>query len=281
MKTKIKKHKGIFIALTAVVSAAVLFTVLYYAMTVNIDGRRVSKNAKSIDLSTIDLDEKPITNISGISECKNAEELNLAYDDISDISEIGEMKNLQEIHLDNNNKIKDISVLIKLKKLKMLGLNGLTNIDDVSMISKISNLERLYMSGCQLYEINFIENSFMKKLDISYNNITSISSVENMPDLYYFNAMHNRISDISSLKSCKKIKKCILDYNEINDIKCFESNNMIGELSLEHNEINDLTALYNCKNLKGLNIYDNPVTKEQVDQLQQHLPDCEILSDYS
>ena len=51
MKTKIKKHKGIFIALTAVVSAAVLFTVLYYAMTVNIDGRRVSKNAKSIDLS--------------------------------------------------------------------------------------------------------------------------------------------------------------------------------------------------------------------------------------
>jgi hypothetical protein len=49
-------------------------------------------------------------------------------------------------------------------------------------------------------------------------------------------------------------------------------------LHISDNEIINFETLKNLKNLKTLYCWDNPYLDEQIPDLQQHLPNCEIIS---
>jgi hypothetical protein len=42
------------------------------------------------------------------------------------------------------------------------------------------------------------------------------------------------------------------------------------------NEITDISSLKNLVNLRVLNLQNNPITKQQIDELQEALPNCDI-----
>jgi Leucine-rich repeat (LRR) protein len=47
-------------------------------------------------------------------------------------------------------------------------------------------------------------------------------------------------------------------------------------LHLDENEITDISSLKNLVNLRVLNLQNNPITKQQIDELQEALPNCDI-----
>ncbi|XP_022882540.1 receptor-like protein 12 [Olea europaea var. sylvestris] len=102
-----------------------------------------------------------------------------------------ELKHLQSLSLHSDNLATDnldwLSDLSSLYDLNLSGCN-LRNVTNwVQPISKLSSLKELYLSGCQLHDslstFDVFANSTLSdlsSLDLSYNNLTSISTFDSM-----------------------------------------------------------------------------------------------------
>ena len=51
-------------------------------------------------------------------------------------------------------------------------------------------------------------------------------------------------------------------------------------LILSHTKVSDLKPIKELKNLKELDLTNTQFTKEQITELQKHLPDCDIDHDF-
>jgi Leucine-rich repeat (LRR) protein len=55
--------------------------------------------------------------------------------------------------------------------------------------------------------------------------------------------------------------------------------NNLKELNLNSTQVKDVMCLAGSKNLESLHLYGTPVSEEQIDALQEALPNCEISYD--
>ena len=114
---------------------------------------------------------------------------------------------------------------------------------------------RLYLSWENLTDISALsEFTKLKHLDLSYNDISDLSALEGLTGLTYLDLWNNDISDISALSGLVN-----LTY-----------------LDLDNNNISDITALEGLTKLKTLYLNRNPLEQEQIDALQEALPNCRI-----
>ena len=89
-------------------------------------------------ITTLDAQEKGISDLTGLEYCVHLETLILARNNISDLSALAGLTNLQKLDLDNMH-ISDISVLAGLTNLDWLGLYA-NNISDISALVENSGL---------------------------------------------------------------------------------------------------------------------------------------------
>lgn len=90
-------------------------------------------------ITSLQLEDKGITNLSGIENCVNLKKLVLSYNRINDIGPLSGLKKLTSLYLESN-QIKDIQALEGLSELKMLLLrdNKITNIDVLLQFPKLN-----------------------------------------------------------------------------------------------------------------------------------------------
>jgi len=87
----------------------------------------------------------------------------------------------------------------------------------------------------------------------------------------------NHINDLAPLANLTNLEDLLLDRNRVTDLSALTSLKNLKNLGLEDNRITDLTPLSQLKQLKSLQLKNNPrLTKDQVQKLQQALPDCKI-----
>jgi hypothetical protein len=107
-----------------------------------------------LDLKTLLIQSKVITNISNLAKCKNLKKLDLiGCEKLKDISHLSKCINLLELNIEcisNITNIQDISCLAFCTNLKRLLLDG--NINDISAIGKCINLEYCHIRS--IYEID-------------------------------------------------------------------------------------------------------------------------------
>lgn len=87
----------------------------------------------------------------------------------------------------------------------------------------------------------------------------------------------NQISDISSLENLINLEKLELSDNEIKDISPLQNLKNLKELNLKCDEFTDISPLANLVNLEYLGLecgYCSP--KEEIEKLQKALPNCRI-----
>ena len=152
-----------------------------------------------------------------------------------------------------------------------IALKDLCNIE-------FNNLERLNLSSNYLSEISYLKNakfSKLKELDLFFNNIKDISSLDkmNFTSLTKLGLSDNFITDIKVLKSVKfpVLEKLALSNNIIKDIKILGEVDFsyLTELKLSKNGIKDISILKKDKfpKLKSLILSNNII--EDIDVLGQ------------
>lgn len=116
-------------------------------------------------------------------------------------------------------------------------------------------------------------------IDVGHNNVTDLSFLANFPGLKRLIVIDSKkpVTDISVLTQLPDLEYVELFMQDITDISALANHEKLLDLNLCHNNITDLSPLYSCTNLERLWISYNPnLTQEEVDKLQEKLPNCVI-----
>ncbi len=119
----------------------------------------------------------------------------------------------------------------------------------------------------------------LKALDIGHNAVTDIRFLKDLPKLQILIVADNQISDLEPLRYQNQLVYLELIHNDgVTDISPLADLTELIDLHIGKCNITDFTPLYNLKKLDRLWLGGNPITDEQLKELQEHLPNTTINS---
>ena len=189
-------------------------------------------------VTSLQLNNAQIQNISGIENFIGLKELNLSDNRISYIGALSELIKLEDLDLSLNsiNNINDLSRLTKLLKLNLRG-NRISNIE---VLSRLTALE---------------------ELDLHSNAIRDISVLAQLPELTSLNLGSTGFSDGANILSgLTTLKKLYLDGYETENVSYIKGLTNLEILSLEFCNISNISDLSNLTSLKELNLFGNKIS---------------------
>jgi len=216
------------------------------------------------DMATIKglrINYQDIHDLTGLEYCVNLDTLwvrNNTDDGITDLSPIAGLTNMRELDI-SFNPISDLSPVAGLTKLTYFWA-GWCHITD---ISPLVNCTKITFLG--------VENQFYSFSNPSYQTITNIDVVANMPNLEKLWVAHCKISDISCLAGLYNLGFVDLWSNTDitdSDITVFADKLKLYKLFLTNCNINDASPIINNAAAGGLGVGDyvdlsgNPIQQE-------------------
>jgi Leucine-rich repeat (LRR) protein len=113
---------------------------------------------------------------------------------------------------------------------------------------------------------------------VSFQN-TPVSDLSPLAELKSLEtlALHNtQVSDLSLLAELKNLKQLYLSNMQVSDLSPLSELKNLEGLGLYGTQVSDLSPLAELKNLEWLGLEDTQVSEEQVQELRQALPNCNI-----
>ncbi|WP_323843252.1 leucine-rich repeat domain-containing protein [Moraxella sp. Pampa] len=108
------------------------------------------------------------------------------------------------------------------------------------------------------------------------NRNLSLHYVKQLQGLTELGLGENQIQNIAPLANLTQLTELWLYDNQIQDITPLSNLTQLTRLDLDINQIQDITPLANLTQLTYLHLSKNPIKPQDIDWLQQKLPDCEI-----
>lgn len=132
------------------------------------------------------------------------------------------------------------------------------NLKDVSFLYDMADLEELYLCNCNIETFCLRYLKKLKKLDIGYNKITDLSSLDVLQDLYWLSMGGNKVSDFSPILD-KNIKYLWIHNNPVKNISQFENFKELQVLSIDSIDLKDPENISMFENLIELDCNDNNI----------------------
>lgn len=199
------------------------------------------------------------TKKSIIVKIEDVVELNLENSSISNIEELKYFTALESLEL-NENLIEDVSSLSLLKNLSVLELkNNKINVNTITGLANIEDLD-LDLSGNNITDISAIRNLInLYSLDLSENSITDINPLSNLTNLGSLNLIGNNITDISALSNLTDLNSLHLSKNKISNVAGIANLIDLRYLGLSENQIIDISPLKQLTKLRSLYLDNNKI----------------------
>ena len=254
------------------------FTVLNQLPTLqalDLSGCTISSNAMEAigsltELQALILNGCALTDISVFSKLTNLTNLRLSSNSLTEIGVVSLMSNLEMVDL-SNNPISSIAALGTCNKLKYVDISGCA-VNALGSLGNKTALETLFASSNQIKQIEDLATcKALSVLDITDNYVSDISILKQLPSLTRFDGDHNQITEIPVFDE----NNCILvyfsvDYNEIEDVSGLAGVDTLNYLNIDYNHVKDLLPLAENYNLVQVNAWDNAISEESVEALQEH-----------
>ncbi len=221
-----------------------------------------------------------ITEIKGINNLVNLQQLILIHTNISEIKGLDNLVNLQILHLYNNKitKINGLDSLVNLQELNLYnnhiteinGLDKLVNlqilnlynnhIKEIKGLDNLVNLQHLFLYNNQIKEIKGLDNLVnLQQLVLGSNYIKEIKGLDNLNNLLQLNISNSQILEINGLDNLVNLQVLDLIDNKITEIKGLGNLVNLQKLDLSYNNIREIKGLDNLVNLKNLYLYSNQI----------------------
>ena len=147
-----------------------------------------------------------------------------------------------------------------------------------------TDVERILASkptvGGMIYDGSVLQYcTKLKYLDLGHNDdLSDLSFVASMPELEVLIIAMTNISDLSPLANCPKMEYLEIQETQISDLSPLAGLSNLAHLNICNQEnITDASPLYGLTKLERLWIGCNtPIPEEQVAELKESLPDCDI-----
>ena len=245
-----------------------------------VSGARVTRD-EIATLTHLNVNNKEISDLTGLEHAKNLDNIELKHNLISDISPLAGLIRLRRVLLRDNaisdisplkglinvdelyiphNLISDLSPLKNLINLRWTNL-GHNAIDDLSPLAGLIKLESIAMSDNPLADLSpLAELTNLQSYHSWGTPILNLSALAGLPKLREINVCDGEISDISPLARATGLKELYLVNNDISDISALKGLTGLTRLSLKHNEVSDLSPLEGLSNLTWVELHDNAIS---------------------
>jgi Leucine-rich repeat (LRR) protein len=150
---------------------------------------------------------------------------------------------------------------------------------------------------------NWLQRSFVDgiigSVDLSGTRVGDLSPLAGLEELKYIDLYDTPVSDVSPLAGLEKLEDLFLSNTSVTDVSPLEGLKGLGWLDLagtpvsdvsplaglegltilglSNTSVTDVSPLMGLEHLKILKLTNTQVSKDDVDRLQQALPDCEII----
>lgn len=255
-----------------------------------IDGSLSCYNKNITDLTGLEhltsakelgLNGGPFTDLTPLSNLHNLTGIWLENSQVSNLNPIGNLSGLQKLSV-NNTSVSDFSSTNNMPSLRALWINK-SPVGDLSQIVTNSRLEQLSATNAQLTELpqDMSQMSALKKLDISQNSITSMSSLSSLTSLNELDISDNttcnldflagfnnltklsasscQTAGISGVAHARQLEELEMENAGIESIVALAGLTHLQTIFLGNNQISDISALSQKPELKFLNIKNNNV----------------------
>ena len=220
--------------------------------------RDISALSTMDQLEELYLSGNQLSDISPLAELSNLTTLDLADTDISDVSSLADLTGLTSLVL-TGNRISDISPLKKMTKLTSLFLKD-NKVTDVSPLKGLTSLRSLYLGNNQISDVTpLAEMTWLEHLYLNGNPVRDYLPLQALGLPAESTDIGDHISAVdwkdsnleSALREVAGVTGRQLTYADIADLK---------ELVLEGKGIKDISALSNLTGLTKLSLKDNEIS---------------------
>ena len=150
-------------------------------------------------------------------------------------------------------------------------------IGDISKIANLRYLKHFELSNGQINDISPLQNLVeLEHISISRNPISDISALAHLPKLKRLIAYQTEIDDLTALRELKELQVVWLADTEITNLSPLSDLPNLNTLNISGTAVNDLSPLFGLNSLVEVDVSNTDVTKEDVEELQKHLPSCKI-----
>ena len=242
--------------------------------TITIKGTEYSTRLTSLTLNNMALNDDDIKDLKYMV---NLTELHMYQNKVTDISPLKGLTGLKTLSLFNN-EITDISPLAGLISLETLYLRD-NNITDISILDGLYNLQTLDISGNNIKDITpLAELRNLTLLRINDNDISNISALSGLKSMDRLHMQNNSISDIAPLTAMADLTEVYLENNNVSDIEPLMSLTSLGWIKLGYNPVSNFNPITHLTQLKKLYIEGIDIPAEELQSLQDKLPDTTIFT---
>ena len=195
------------------------------------------ENISLKNISSLYIGLNPITSIKGIEKLKGISLIDISNTNIKDLERINDAQN-------GNDSFRSISIIMANSKL-----------EDVSIFNNINSLISLDVSNNNITDISKLDNNSLSSITLSGNKITKgFDKIVNIEEIYLDNCGLTNLNDFVELNTTNYID---LSNNEINNIDNIEVFKNVKEINLTNNNIKDITPINKLTNLESLSLEGN------------------------
>ena len=236
-------------------------------------------------LHSLDASRNAVSETSAIGSLASLQSLDLSDNPIGDFSGLRKLSSLEVLRLENTGlRDEDIPALYGLNRLARLALDRNDGISAAVMKELKAKLPECSIShGSLVYPVQLGGIDFRSddtSLCIENTELSDLFGFEKFDCLETVRLGRNRIENLTVFQnthSREKIRVLDLSFNLIQDLSPLAGLTNLEVLDLRSNQISSLRPLLRMTQLKKLDLTGNPLTAEQVAELRQALPDCEIV----
>jgi len=117
----------------------------------------------------------------------------------------------------------------------------------------------------------------LRRLDLRTTQITDLRPLAGLQKLEWLDLGFTPVDDVSPLAELHNLTSLSLDSTQVSDVKPLAKMRKLKTLNLRATKIRDLSPLRSRTTLTTLGVNLAPVSREQIEALQQALPKCQVL----
>lgn len=178
-----------------------------------------------------------------------------------DYSDLKHMAFLEQLTV-SNGKSNDFSFLSSLPNLVELSIKN-TDIsqENLKIISGLPQLKKLTLSYCNISGVTPLSKATsLVYLDLNNNTIRNIDGLDALVNLQELNLQHNAVQQLNALSSLNQLQRLDVSYNVLTSVAPLSKLSSLTWLDASVNKITELGQIGNLKKLTHLSLAGNNLT---------------------